>query len=167
MWYERIAFNAWLNDHDASTHFANKRLNYFLEEYSVCSKYRHSSISAVSITAVFDLPWFIILSNFPPRPLLLLSNLHLRGFCFPGFSFVSPRYQRRSRNACTKGSCLMRLLGRGKSRHILQTKGWTIFLEVILFLVHKETIQQRQVIIKLCQSIFWWTFGQKRQLREH
>ena len=28
--------------------------------------YRHSSISAVSISAIFDLPWFIILSYFPP-----------------------------------------------------------------------------------------------------
>ena len=28
--------------------------------------YRHSSISAVSISAVFDLPRFIILSYFPP-----------------------------------------------------------------------------------------------------
>ena len=28
--------------------------------------YRHSSISAVSISAIFDLPWFVILSYFPP-----------------------------------------------------------------------------------------------------
>ena len=28
--------------------------------------YRHSLISAVSISAIFDLPWFIILFYFPP-----------------------------------------------------------------------------------------------------
>ena len=43
-------------------------------------------------------------------------------------------------------------------RRILQTKGWTIFWKIILFLVHEETIQQRKVILKLCPSIFWWTF---------
>ena len=31
--------------------------------------------------------------------LVLLSNLHLRGFCFRGFSFVSPHLHRKSRNA--------------------------------------------------------------------
>ena len=30
------------------------------------AEYRHSSISAVSISAIFDLLWFIILSYFPP-----------------------------------------------------------------------------------------------------
>ena len=29
-------------------------------------EYRHSLISAVSISAIFDLAWFIILSYFPP-----------------------------------------------------------------------------------------------------
>ena len=29
-------------------------------------QYRHSSISVVSISAIFNLPWFIILSYFPP-----------------------------------------------------------------------------------------------------
>ena len=48
------------------------------------SKYRHSSISAVPISKIFDLTWFIILSYFP-SPLVLLSNLDLRGFRFPWF----------------------------------------------------------------------------------
>ena len=33
----------------------------------VLKVYRHSSISAVSISAVFDLPWLIMLSYFPPH----------------------------------------------------------------------------------------------------
>ena len=32
-------------------------------------------------------------------PLVLLSNLYIRGFCFRGLFFVSPHYQRKSRNA--------------------------------------------------------------------
>ena len=31
----------------------------------------------------------------------LLNNLDLRGFCFRGFYFESPHYQRKSRNACS------------------------------------------------------------------
>ena len=43
--------------------------------------YRHASISAVLIFAIFDLKRYIILSYFS-SPLVLLSNLDLHGFCF-------------------------------------------------------------------------------------
>ena len=50
------------------------------------SMYRHSSISAVSISRIFDLTRFIILSYFPP----LYYYLDLPGFCFACFFCVSP-----------------------------------------------------------------------------
>ena len=58
-------------------------------EYDAKLKYRHSLISAVSISAIFDFTRFITLSYFPPLQYLLLSNLDLCGFTFHGF-FMCP-----------------------------------------------------------------------------
>ena len=65
-------------------------LPYQAKSKSIHAYYRHSLISVASISAIFDLTRFIILSYFPPLQYYILSNLDLRGFCFCGLIFVSP-----------------------------------------------------------------------------
>ena len=74
--------NSWL-------YFLENRNKNFKKTFYILCKYRHSSISAVLISGIF--PFTVVYNPILfSSPLVLLSNLDLRGFCFRGFSFGSP-----------------------------------------------------------------------------